>query len=149
MLMDLLFELATWHALAKLRLHTETTVCDLEASTHRLGAQMRQFEKEVCSMYETKELPTEEATRKRRTAAGNVKKPAKKPLTASKAKAVAKVNTGATSQPKLRKLNLHTYKFHALGAYPRAIRRYGTTDSYSTQIVSWFLISMVFWVLII
>jgi len=24
--MDLLFELATWHALAKLRLHTESTV---------------------------------------------------------------------------------------------------------------------------
>lgn len=135
MLMDLLFELATWHALAKLRLHTETTVCDLEASTHRLGVQMREFEKEVCSMYETKELQGEEAARKRRAAATKSKDPAKKPLTASKAKAIAKVKEGPTSQAKLKKLNLHTYKFHALGAYARAIRLYGTSDSYSSQIV--------------
>jgi hypothetical protein len=31
--------------------------------------------------------------------------------------------------------SLYTYKYHALGDYPRTIRRYGTTDSYSTQIV--------------
>jgi hypothetical protein len=31
--MDLLFELATWHAFAKLRLHTESTICALETST--------------------------------------------------------------------------------------------------------------------
>jgi hypothetical protein len=33
-------------------------------------------------------------------------------------------------------LNLHTYKHHALGDYAEMIRRYGTTDSYSTEPVS-------------
>ena len=37
-------------------------------------------------------------------------------------------------QPK--QLNLNTYKYHALGDYVRTIRRFGTTDSYSTQPVS-------------
>ncbi|KAJ3768539.1 hypothetical protein FB446DRAFT_608422, partial [Lentinula raphanica] len=31
--------------------------------------------------------------------------------------------------------NLNTYKFHALGDYPWTIRTFGTTDSYSTQLV--------------
>jgi len=39
-----------------------------------------------------------------------------------------------TRKPK--HLNLQTYKYHALGDYVSAIRRYGTTDSYSTQPVS-------------
>ncbi|KAH7918173.1 hypothetical protein BV22DRAFT_1025018, partial [Leucogyrophana mollusca] len=30
-------------------------------------------------------------------------------------------------------LNLQTYKYHALGDYPNTIRRFGTTDSYTTQ----------------
>jgi hypothetical protein len=33
-------------------------------------------------------------------------------------------------------LNLKTYKNHSLGDYVRTIRRYGTTDSYSTEPVS-------------
>ena len=32
--------------------------------------------------------------------------------------------------------NMNTYKLHSLGDYTDAIRNYGTTDSYSTQIVS-------------
>lgn len=32
--------------------------------------------------------------------------------------------------------SLCTYKFHALGDYPSTIREYGTTDSYTTEIVS-------------
>lgn len=133
----LLFELATWHALAKLRLHTETTVCDLEASTHRLGVQMRLFEKEVCPHYVTKELPNETAARGRRSSAQNAKSvPQKKAPTASKAKATAAAKNGPTAQAKLRKLNINTYKMHALGGYARAIRLHGTSDSYSSHIVS-------------
>ena len=41
-----------------------------------------------------------------------------------------------SSGPKVKKLNLQTYKFHALGDYPDMIRLYRTTDSYSTQLVS-------------
>lgn len=32
-------------------------------------------------------------------------------------------------------ISLHTYKHHALGDYVDTIRRYGTTDSYSTETV--------------
>lgn len=41
---------------------------------------------------------------------------------------------GASSSKK--KLNLNTYKFHSLGDYVATIRLFGTTDSYSTQVVS-------------
>ena len=34
---ELLFELAMWHGFAKLRLHTESSICTLEVSTMRLA----------------------------------------------------------------------------------------------------------------
>jgi hypothetical protein len=37
---------------------------------------------------------------------------------------------------KIKILNICTYKLHALGDYVRTIRLFGTTDLYSTQIVS-------------
>lgn len=37
---------------------------------------------------------------------------------------------------KTKKFNLNTYKFHAMGDYVRSIRLFGTTDSFTTQIVS-------------
>jgi hypothetical protein len=36
---------------------------------------------------------------------------------------------------KIMKLNLLTYKYHFLGDYSDAIRQFGMTDSYSTQMV--------------
>ena len=59
----LLFELATWHGLAKLHLHTETTVRNLENSTTRLGELLRTFQSDVCPGYQTFDLPSEEAAR--------------------------------------------------------------------------------------
>ena len=38
------------------------------------------------------------------------------------------------ARPKL--FNLNTYKLHALGDYVHTIHMFGTTDSYTTQIVS-------------
>ena len=57
----LLFELATWHGLAKLRLHTETTVTNLENSATHLGHLLRKFKSDICSVYATRDLPSEEA----------------------------------------------------------------------------------------
>jgi len=70
----LLFELTTWHGLAKLRLHTETetTVTDLENSATRLG-RLRKFKSKVCSAYATRDLPPEEAAHGRRKAAKDSK----------------------------------------------------------------------------
>ena len=42
----------------------------------------------------------------------------------------------AMSRRRLKTLNLNTYKFHSLGDYASTIRMYGTTDSYTTEVVS-------------
>ena len=47
------------------------------------------------------------------------------------------ISTHHSSDPKVKLLNLFTYKYHTLGDYPNTICHYGTTDSYNTQIVSW------------
>ncbi|KAJ3512102.1 hypothetical protein NLJ89_g3716 [Agrocybe chaxingu] len=128
----LLFELATWHGLAKLRLHTDTTICDLENSTTRLGDLLRLFQNEVCSEYDTYDLPSEEAARGRRKTAAAAKKAtatSKNPVqpAASKAAETAKA-------PRRKRLfGLVTYKVHALGGYAKAIRLFGTTDNYTSQ----------------
>ncbi|PPQ78449.1 hypothetical protein CVT24_001579 [Panaeolus cyanescens] len=112
---DLLFELATWHGLAKLRLHTTSTVISLEASTTRLGDILRKFTNVTCSAFPTVNLPSEEAARARR----------------KKGKEAEKQTSTKT---KYRKFNLETYKLHALGDYASTIRMFGPTDGYSTQI---------------
>ncbi|KAH9169480.1 hypothetical protein EDB89DRAFT_2098737, partial [Lactarius sanguifluus] len=126
-ILDLLFELATWHALAKLRLHTESTVCELELSTTRLGRILRKFAKTTCEEFITFDLPSEEAARGRRKAARATKNPTgSNPQTTSKGKQKAR-------QRKPRKFNMCTYKMHALGDYARCIRLFGASDGYSTQ----------------
>lgn len=45
------------------------------------------------------------------------------------------------SRLRSKKLNLNTLKWHAMGDVPGAIRRFGTTDSYSTQRVSMVLMT--------
>jgi hypothetical protein len=147
----LLFELSTWHGLAKLRLHTESTVIDLENSVTRLGEILRKFSRIVCSAYETFDLPSEEAARVRRkaTAVNKVKaqSPKKKKMNSTQPPVIDKKKAkskggGPTSNSKSssrrRSFNLITYKLHALGWYPRAIRLYGTSDNYNTQTVSVF-----------
>jgi hypothetical protein len=125
--MDLLFILCTWHALAKLRLHTETTLHYLKEATVMLGQHLRRFVKITCSAFETKDLPSEEAARGRRKAAVAGKR-AKKPKKDVKGK--------QKDSSTLRKLfNLCTYKLHALGDYVVAILQYGTTDNFTTQVV--------------
>jgi len=126
----LLFELATWHGLAKLRQHTETTVRDLENSRTQLGNMLRSFQRDICSQYQTFDLPSEEAAQARRKAAA-----AKKDgVTAKKGKGLA------ARSWKLQKFNLNTFKTHALGGYAKAIQLFGSPDSYNSQLVSNFTV---------
>ncbi|KAF8427567.1 hypothetical protein L210DRAFT_3652625 [Boletus edulis BED1] len=115
----LLFCLAEWQALAKLRLHTDDTLTLLHQALRRLGAQVRKFQHVTCTTYQAKELPQEMAQRVRRELtdlqSGHRKKGVK-----------------SESLPKM--LNINTYKFHALGDYEKTIRLFGTTDSYMTQV---------------
>ncbi len=175
--MDLLFTLCTWHACAKLRVHTSSTLQILKNTTKALGKQIRYWVKKTCSAFETRELPKEESARHRRRAAA-ASKP--NPSAKGKLKASAPQKTTVTTRgrgrgrgrpagplkgrstavpgsskafktstsnensglvsgvgKKLRKVfNMCTYKVHALGDYFATIARYGTTDNYSTQVVS-------------
>jgi hypothetical protein len=124
LLRELLFNLAEWHAYAKLRLHTDTTLNDFRNQTSTLGRSVRIFIKDVCSQYDTKELPHEMAARGRKEAALTMKSNPRTPQ-ASQRKPTS-----------LRKhLNLSTYKYHALGDYPSLIATLGTTDNANTQTV--------------
>jgi hypothetical protein len=135
----LLFELATWHGMAKLRLHTETTVQDLENSTAQLGDLLRDFQKMVCPEYGTYDLPTVEAARSRR----RTRKAAAPPPTHVHADSVSEEDEQMQKgkkkmERKIRQLNLNSYKLHSLGGYAKAIRQYGTTDNYNSQTVCLF-----------
>jgi hypothetical protein len=131
----LLFELATWHGLAKLRLHTESTLNDLENSGTRLGIILRKFKTRVCSEYATRDLPSEEAVRGRRQAA-KAQKAAKGPHTTAPA-------TNLTAAiPKSRGFNMETYKLHGFPDYAASIRAYGVTENTSTKNVCIFFFLM-------
>jgi flagellar hook-associated protein FlgK len=127
--MTLLFRLAEWHALAKLRLHADSTLSHMDSVTTVLGQQLRRFMKDTCSQFKTKELPKEYAARGRRENRKEIKNTPTASNTASKAPAVA-------GERKSKILNLAVYKVHALGDYVNTIRLFGTTDSFSSQIVS-------------
>ena len=106
MVLRLLYKAAEWHALAKLRLHTETTLGLLETVTKEFGRLMRQFRDKTSNQFNTVELPRGADARR-----------------------------GGSCGTKKKTLNLNTYKFHALADYVPTIRLFGTTDSYSTLLV--------------
>ncbi|KAJ3755244.1 hypothetical protein EV360DRAFT_86085 [Lentinula raphanica] len=108
---DLLAHFATWHAYAKLRLHTDLTLDSFELATTELGHLLRKFAEKTAETFDTRLLPREVAARARR-----------------------KANNGSDTDTPRKLFNLNTYKFHALGDYPWTIRTFGTTDSYSTQL---------------
>jgi hypothetical protein len=128
--LELLFDLAHWHGLAKLRMHTDPTLDMLSQVTTSLGNRFRTFRDKTCAEFPTKELERERVARARR----QEKSKAKTTLGPESSKSRSQnLGTGGR-KPKI--LNLRTYKYHALGDYAASIRQYGTTDSYSTQPVS-------------
>lgn len=112
---DLLFELANWHALAKLRLHTSVTVDILRAATEDMCRVMRHFARTTCKNHNTHELPKETEARVRREG--------KRPGEPSRAPKIVRFNV------------LNTYKYHSLPDYPDYIQDGGTTDNGNTQVV--------------
>lgn len=112
--MKVLYRTAEWHAFAKMRMHTDSTLLHLEEIMKELGKLMRNFEASTRTQYATVELPREAEARKRRD------------------KACPTRRYGGR-QAKL--LNLFTYKWHALADYVPTIRLFGGSDGFSTQIV--------------
>jgi len=64
-LMKLLYRMSEWHALAKLRMHTEDSLVLMEEITKELGDLLRQFRRLTCSQFCTVELPREADARVR------------------------------------------------------------------------------------
>ncbi|KAF6744864.1 hypothetical protein DFP72DRAFT_1078071 [Ephemerocybe angulata] len=71
---DVLFTLAHWHSLAKMRIHTDLTVTVLDLWTTTLGEDCRLFEEKTCKVFPTQELQREYEARKRREARESSKK---------------------------------------------------------------------------
>ncbi|KAF9555164.1 hypothetical protein CPC08DRAFT_643214, partial [Agrocybe pediades] len=126
-ILNLLFELITWNTLAKLGVHTESTVSDLEGSITCLGTTLCRFECITCSKYVTDKLPSEETAHKGAVAKGKGKEKGK-----------------GKDGPQIRKLNLSTVKLHVLGDYPHYIRCVVSTDNHSTWTVSCTMILLEF-----
>jgi hypothetical protein len=126
---SLLFTTAEWHTLAKMRLHTDSTLTWLDESTKAFGRQIRRFQSYTCSFFDTRELPQEETVRCRRQqkkkGSANLSDPS--PLVPAPAPATPSAGT------KKKLFNLILIKLHALGDYVKTIKKFGTTDSYSTQ----------------
>lgn len=136
--MTLLFCLAEWHALAKLRMHTDPTLSHMDSVTTVLGQELRRFLKDTCSNFKTTELPKEYAMRGRRQSRKEAKNPVAVPSTSQ-----------VPTERKSKQLNLSVYKIHALGDYITTICLFGTTDSFSTQIVSLVSVAIGYMVLLI
>jgi len=129
-LLDLAYDMASWHAYAKLRVHTTHTIDSLRSQTKELGSQFRRFANKVCSQYRTKPLPGEAAARHRRRAA-KAKKAAFAP-TPKKPKPPSKKSEPAQGLD-VKNINFETYKFHSVGDYADYVERFGPTDCFTTQ----------------
>jgi hypothetical protein len=114
---ELLYQLATYHALAKLRIHTEDTLSCWESVIRQMTQSLRDFQATSTQSFKTKETTRERNARLKRTQ--------------------GRVNRVEDSGGTLEKtLNLNTIKFHMIVDGPSCVRKFGTLDSYSTQIVS-------------
>lgn len=134
----------------------------LNSLTTELRDTLREFVIKTCSKFNTKELSREYQSQMWREAKRKGKKGAGK--AAAKGNGAANevqlpvdgegvtegrledddpptqpqktLGKGSSAARKHKTLNLNTYKFHSLGDVVSTIHIFGTTDSYSTQIVS-------------
>ncbi|KAK7440945.1 hypothetical protein VKT23_016721 [Stygiomarasmius scandens] len=120
-IMDLIWDLATWHAYTKLRLHTDSTIKSFRQATKDFGDSLCKFVCQTCKDFKTMELDKEKEKRLRQ----EKRKREKKGLST----ADIVINDVKQKRP----FNPNTVKFHAMGHYPDSIAEYGTTDNYSTQ----------------
>jgi hypothetical protein len=131
---DLLYMLATWHAYAKARLHTQTLLNALGSATTTLGHLLCVFRCETDKI-DTKETPKEKAAQLRREA-----KQAERNLKSGKPskgkRPAGPIGDDKHTEGHTKRFNMFTYKMHALGSYVRAIMTFGTSDNFSTQLVS-------------
>ena len=120
-ILKLLYLASYWHSLAKLRLHTETTLKVLDNVTVLFARALRHFKEVTCPCFSTVETDREYNARCR---AAEWRMSRSQPA-----------NNVQVTGKRAKTFNLLTSKLHALGDYIETIKMFGTTDSYSTQIV--------------
>ncbi|KAG8702016.1 hypothetical protein FRC09_004999 [Ceratobasidium sp. 395] len=125
--LTLLYVLAQWHGLAKLRRHTSLVVKALKHTTTRLGHELREFEHSTSELtiYET---PKEHSTRQQRA-----RKKARPRVALHANDESAELASAENTERRQKFFNLETIKVHSLGDYPETIENRGTSDSFSTQ----------------
>ncbi|KZV64559.1 hypothetical protein PENSPDRAFT_561883, partial [Peniophora sp. CONT] len=121
---DLLYLLSYWHALGKFRKTSDTPLKVFEVVTVHLTNTLRHFADVVCPAFPNT-METDREYRARRDAQAKAK---------GKASGAANSSAADAGARRHKTFNLNTYKFHSLPDYVESIRRFGTTDSYSTQI---------------
>ena len=123
--LDLVYLIATWHALAKMSVHMDTSLRLLDTATTALGAGLRYFVGVTCPQFKTVETNAEYSKRCRQ------KKPG----------APQKTPESMGRQPKT--LSLKTIKLHFFGDYVACIKSLGATDSYTSGIVCFIFYSFI------
>jgi hypothetical protein len=114
-------------------MHSDWTLDIMDQVTSAVGQKLRDFKATVCSAYVTHELRQEVEARTRRSAKRAVTQIGKHSSSGDRA---AESHSSPKNAQRTKTFNLQTYKFHALGDYVSTIRRYGTSDSYSSEPVS-------------
>jgi hypothetical protein len=119
--LDLLYVMAYFHALEKMRLHTGCTIEAIKLATPVLGDELRSFKSLMADQIDTKETPREVAARARRAT--------------RKASKTGRPVPESTGEARPKELNLNTLKVHRLGHVAQCIEEYGSLDSYDSRIV--------------
>ena len=118
--------MACWHASAKLCLHTDSSLSVFHGFTRWITVHLHIFSKKVCPHFATHETPREAAASVHCSAADSSKK-------TDKAREGPVKGLGQMKRQK--EFNLVMPKMHALVHYLDMITHFGTTDSYSIQLV--------------
>ncbi|KAG8699804.1 hypothetical protein FRC08_005094 [Ceratobasidium sp. 394] len=126
--LTLLFVLAQWHGLTKLRRHTSASIAALRHVTTRLGHEIREFHRY------TSELEVYETTREHTARQQRVRKRARpRAALAIDSEAVDPITNAPELGRRRKYFNIETIKLHVLGDHPESIEEVGTSDSVSTQ----------------
>jgi hypothetical protein len=134
---DLIFIFTEWHGLAKLLLHTLATLKIMKTLTSKLGSTLREFAR-LTERLDVRETPKEYARRRKQCESkkkSTITKTTRAKARKSKASETPAEDGVVSDGRRSCTLNLDMYKMHALGDYVGTIEDYGTTDSFSTQIV--------------
>ncbi|KAI0357196.1 hypothetical protein OH77DRAFT_141434 [Trametes cingulata] len=133
--LDLLFDTATLHALHKLRLHVDSTVHAINVYFPIFTTSLRRFKQVTCAQFDTTELPKEARARMHRQQRQQQRSLGMGSTDSATGPTAAAPSTGLPiPTPRRKDFNMNTYKLHSLGDYPTCIVSVGTLDSHTTQI---------------